>query len=321
MSNTTGRRFGKRFAHSVHVELHGSQGRRRLISTDVSRHGMFLAADPPPPASHAIFLTVHLPVGSFETMATVAHRTLGDQGAATGAGIKFFCMASLAKQRWDAFISRLEGEEISLTPRQETASDSASFLVQLDRPQEMVDFFQRHIESGHVVHVAPPVRKLGAEVRVVLVHPDSFDEFVFVATVVELDPETPLRMGIRFEEVSALQRDEFTHFVGVTPGGNAPESDEDLVLMPAARRKWTEYAFFSPKLRKGAAPGKAARSPQTAPATTAAAPAASPPPPPHEAGTDPDDFDIVVEEPLDQPGLELVDREQLFDFSWRNDQD
>jgi hypothetical protein len=302
--DTDGRRMAKRFVKRIDVELMGRDRSELLRTADVSRHGLFLSMEEPPPENHVVLLTVHIPGGPFETMATVARRS--DMKAKAGAGVKFYCLASDAKDKWDSFIATLEGKEFTLEPRPSTSADSVSFIVHLDSAEEIEAFFNRHVRPGRIVHVTPAVKKPGAEMLLVLVHPETLEEFVLPATVEEYDPEKPLRMGVRFAELNMERVKAFRRFLGIDKRGEKPveEPDADEAVarakMRSARRSgWNEYAFFSPRV---------------APDSTTDEPEA--------------DLEVVKGEPvelteediLQLPELELMDRKALFDFNWGKDE-
>lgn len=302
-SDSDGRRLGKRYKRGLDVELHTKAGGSLVRAVDVSRHGLFLAMPNPPPANHVVLLTVHLPDAPFETMALVARRTHKGAvaGVEEGAGVKLYCLASDAKARWDHFIAGLSGREVSLTPRATIPSSSASFLVQLETTAEIEEFFNRHVRQGHIVHVTPALKQLGAEVLLVLVHPDTKKEFVLRAAVAELYPDRPLRMGIRFVDVDMPKRMEFRRFLGITRDESEPAPQSELVSHP--RNRFTEYAFYSPKL-----PGRAPISDDETPSAVAAADEAS------------EELATIEGDLLELEELDDIAKGALFDFNWRNDE-
>lgn len=297
-SESDGRRLGKRYKRKLDVELHTKAGGALVRAVDVSRHGLFLAMPNPPKENHVVLLTVHLPDAPFETMAIVARRVL--DGDHEGAGVKLYCLASDAKARWDHFIESISGKDVSLKPRATTASSSASFLVQLESAVEIEQFFNRHVRQGQLVHVTPALKQLGAEVLLVLVHPDTQREFVVRAVVAELYPDRPMRMGIRFVDVDMAKRIEFRHFLGIDGRGQGPASEPVLVQQP--RRSFTEYAFYSPKV-----------------ALTAAAEEVTNPG--IVLGASIEELDSVEGELLELEELEHIDKNVLFDFHWENDEE
>lgn len=308
-SESDGRRLGKRFKRKLDVELH-IKGKSQLVrATDVSRHGLFLTMPDPPPENHVVLLTVHLPDAPFETMALVARRVL-EQGDHSGAGLKLYCLASDAKQRWDHFLESLSGAEYSISPRAapENSGSSASFLVQLGTVAEIEEFFRRHVRHDHVVHVTPALKELGAEVLLVLVHPETSKEFVLRAVVAELYPDRPMRMGIRFVDADMAKRAELRRFLGLDRAAKNTDAPEPQ-LVPQLRSRFTEYAFYSPKVLP------AATAPAEPLATTKTKSAAL-----VVVDTSAEELATVEGELLDLEELALVDKKALFDFNWWNEE-
>lgn len=292
----TERRQAARHHYDLEVDLHARDQRVRLHAVDVSRHGMFLATAAPPPLHHAVLLTVRLKGGPFETMATVVRRveaagTPGTPGAGHGVGVKLFCLGADAKTRWDRFVGTFEDEEL-LLPMRAAPPDAACFLVQPDDPRGLVEFFARNVGKNRTLYVSPALRRVGAEVHMVLVHPVSGEELALRATVVEWNPDHPLRMGVRFDPIPAGMRRAFQKFVGPMPPQIEPKKP---ILAPplvsAERPRWTEYAFYSPKLKTD------------------------------EIDPSPEELDVIEGQLLEHPGLEGVDKRELFDFAWVNEED
>ena len=272
------RRLAVRHAHEVDVELHSRKERSRLRAVDVSRHGLFVTMDKPAPLHHALLLTVMLRGGPFECMATVVRRVTDQNEGALGMGLKLFCLGAAAKDRWDRFVMSLEQPGL-LLPVREARSDGACFLVQHDTIAALHEFFAQNVIGAKTLYLSPAIRLIGAPVQVVLVHPLTQVEHTLEARVVEWNADHPLRMGIRFEHVD---RRAFQRFLG------APPATPNSPLVAAARPRWTEYAYYSPKVR---------RDQSTA------------------------ELDVVEGKLLEHPELELVDKKELFDFAWTNPED
>lgn len=298
------RRLAERYPQALDVEINLKSGGKLAKTVDVSRHGLFVRMSKPPPENHIVLLTVHLPNGPFETMATVAWRE--ERGKQQGAGVKLYCLASEAKERWDTFIQSVSGKEFSLTPRPSVAADSASFIVQLETADEIERFVNRHVRTRDIVHVTPALKKIGAEILCVLVHPETHKEFLVTAEVEELYDDKPHRMGVRFAPWDEAQKRRFRTFLGIDerskpPTPNEQEAEWQQEFVPSKRRTFTEYAFFSPKVKTPAEE-----------AAEAAAAAAAAEAPAEESA----ELEVVQGSSLDMPELELVDKSRLFDFNW-----
>jgi hypothetical protein len=236
MTRPPERRSSGRIPRRLWVDIQLKKDRRRVKALDISRHGLFLEMDEAPELGRIVLLKVHLPGGPFEAMATVAHRAGWTVETMPGAGMKLYCLATAAKQRWDRFVADAGGEAFHAQPR--ASAGAASFLVQLESRDALRAFFEKHVSKRQLVYVSPPIRKLGAEVLVVLVHPKTQEEFALRGVVEDLDPDRPLRMGVRFDEDGLIVRRRFDTFLA----SGAPDDD-------AGQREAegvTEYMIVSP---------------------------------------------------------------------------
>jgi hypothetical protein len=321
MSRGSDRRLAARHSQTLEVDLHTRKDRRRVHATDVSRHGLFLSCFEPPPLHHAVLLTVHLAGSPFETMATVVRRNDIDVRGQVGAGLKLFCLGADAKSRWDRYVASLEGVELKLPTR--PTHHAACFMVQLETPAALFDFFTTSVMGHKTLYVSPAVRQIGAEVLFVLVHPLSHDELELTAEVVEYNPDHPLRMGVRFKNVDRAARRQFKGFIGPVPGSDVLNTSE-IPLLPADRPSWTEYAFFSPHLRDRTGGvddptdilplrGRTVPSQEEIQLLDVEQPDA-----PLESLTT-GELDLIEGKLMELPELELVDKNELFDFSWTNE--
>ncbi len=281
----TERRDAARHPRELAVELHVRKGRRRVRTADVSRHGLSVVCDDPPPLAHALLLTVQLEGGAFDAMATVARHVDRRHDRLAGAGLRFFCLGAAARARWDDFISGIERPTLRARPRPDVGG--ACFLIQPRDAGALLEFYEKIVLARSTVFVTPSLRQLGALVRVVLVHPATTDEFTFEGEVVSWSPDDPLRMGVRMRPVDRAARAAFRSFLGPTTGGGSRSLPDGAPLIAAARDRVTEYAFVSPKLRRATAPAER--------------------------------LEVVEGTLIDLPELQLVDKSELFDFDWQND--
>jgi PilZ domain len=283
------KRRERRLPERLPCEVHIKSTRLAARVDDVSRHGLFVHMAEPPPLDHVVALTIHLPGGPLEVMATVKRRVrVGFDEE--GAGMLLFALSGSARARWETFVRGGEehGVPLAVSPPRLTSADAA-FLVQLDSTRAMLDFFDQKIVPLQLVYVTPPVRKLGARIDVILVHPDTDEEASFFATVTELSADRPERMGIRFDPIDRARRQAFLAMLGPLshPDGRPMIGAQ---LRTTGSERVTQYAFISPKLR-----GKSL--------------------------DDQEPIDVVegtpIEEPVQTPPeLELVDKRELFDFQW-----
>ncbi|MBI1945209.1 MAG: PilZ domain-containing protein [Deltaproteobacteria bacterium] len=279
------RRDAARHARELEVELHVRKERRRVRTGDVSRHGLLILCDDPPPVSHAVLLSVRLGGGTFDAMATVARHVERRHDQLGGAGLRFFCLGAAARKRWDEFIGTVERPTLRARPR--PGVSGACFLIQPSDAAALLEFYEKIVLARSVVFVTPALRQVGAPVRIVLVHPVTHEELAFDGEVASWSADDPLRMGVRMRTVDKEARAAFRAFLGPTAGVGSVSMPEGAPLIPTARDRVTEYAFVSPKLRK-------------------------------ERGVA-EPLDVVEGKLLDLPELQLVDKSELFDFDWQND--
>ena len=317
------RRGGARHPHTLDVELHLKDQRIPLRATDISRHGMFLASKLLfPPRHRAVLMMVQLKSGPFETMASIVRRVEEpSQGPVLGIGLKIYCLGANARQRWDSFVRALESEPLDLRAevKTRTSNAAASFLVQPDDPAGLLEFFVQNVVTPRTLYVSPAVRKVGAQIEFVLVHPFTHDESVHLGHVVEWNADHPHRMGVQIAQPDADVRKAFRKFLGPVRGasvitGMPSASSEGMpVGAQAEKARWTEYAFHSPKLHPTGPPTNAqARSDGdgTDEILLVDEVVASLPPQP------PEELAIIEGELLQHPELEYVDKRALFDFNW-----
>lgn len=215
------RRYEARLPVSV------TRGRSRVLGTsrDVSRHGLFVQPESPLPERMLLRFTIDLPDGPMDATGFVVNLRKD------GCGIQFFALGSSAKARWDAFVAsaatgrRFEPAQ-ELTPRE----DVANFLVRLDDPKKLREFFERKIKSGEVFINTPLTRPPGAKVALILIHPDSEREFMVQGSVT---PSTDAHRGmtLRLDPVTPKMEARFADFVFT----GQPSETMDLMTSPA----WT----------------------------------------------------------------------------------
>ena len=103
------RRF-PRFPVTLQVELKDKGRVQELVTSDASRHGVFLRIDSPRPVRQLVQLTFQLPEGdTIDVMGMVARSMpaaeAGPQGP--GMGVDFFAMSKGARDVWEGFVRTL----------------------------------------------------------------------------------------------------------------------------------------------------------------------------------------------------------------------
>lgn len=206
------------------VEITQAHGVQRVECVDVSRHGIFILTDEPPPARFLLRLIVHLPDGALGANAFVSRRVT--EGL-PGAGLQFFAMSSHAKRRWDAFVARLSdkqrrGKLTEPEPAVPTATpilppspedEVASFMVKLESVERLKQFFERAAWTRSLYLVTPLVRPIGSPVVVLLIHPITGEEVALTGVVSRVSTDAPLGIEIQLDEITAENRAAFAAYL------------------------------------------------------------------------------------------------------------
>lgn len=305
------RRLDEHLDCDVHIKGHLVPAR----ITNVSRRGLFILFRNPPPVGNVITLTVHLPGGTMDVMATVQRHAVSTGFADEGAGLLLFALGGHARQRWESFVRAGEEPGLTLHPTTPPAGVQhidAAFLIQLESPAAMLSFFDRVIAPLQTVYATPSFRRMGARVSVSLVHPHSEEHETFTATVVEFSVDRPERMGLRFDPIDRARRQAFLASLGPIAAPNG----RPLLEAPSGVERVTEYAFISPRLAARPPMPSSSSSPPTSTVSSPPSPSSvlAPPRPAEE------DLAVVtgqlVDEPAPPPELDHVERRALFDFNW-----
>lgn len=207
------------------VEVIEGQRSRTVQTVDVSRHGLFLATDNPPRERYLVQLSIKLPTGTLPATAFVS-RTVGPGGKRpAGVGVQFFALSAASKERWDTFVYDLAG----LTPpKQRTrdlarrAPDGATFLIKLKNEDRLQEFYERNVTTNGLYMATPVIKETGAEIALVVIHPDSEQEFILTGRVARVCTEAPKGMDIKLS-CSDEEKAAFLEFVTTGLGPQAPD--------------------------------------------------------------------------------------------------
>ncbi|MBK8013413.1 MAG: PilZ domain-containing protein [Deltaproteobacteria bacterium] len=213
-------RRSPRYRCGLVVDLTEGRARRRLISVDVSRHGLFLSTETPPRERFLVRLTVHLPDGPMSGTAFVSRSVGTDAGGLLGAGFQFFALSMQSKQRWDSFIHQIAGRgTVSLPVAHIGPPDRATFIIKLKDMARLLEFYEKNFTAGGLYIATPVLKETGAEVGLVIVHPDSEQEFMLVGRVERVCDEKPKGMEVCLQPLLPDERRQFRDFIktGVSP--------------------------------------------------------------------------------------------------------
>lgn len=217
------------------VDVHTKNGSRALQSVNISRHGLFLASDEPLRERHVVQLSIQLPEQApVEATAWVSRSVAPGNGATAGAGIQLFTLSADAKNRWDRFFFDLRESQLSgptpaaqapQTPSfPDVAEDAASFVVKFKSIDRLHEFDDNSLDVGGTFLVTPVLRPIGTEVQMIMVHPETDEEFVLTGQIVRLNEATPKGIEIKFHDDTNRRRNAFRRFVET--GHHLPDSPD-----------------------------------------------------------------------------------------------
>jgi hypothetical protein len=117
------RRTARRVSYNLLVKQHGRIP-RTLTTIDVSRRGLLVVTNDPPPLNHAVRLTLELPNGALPAMASVVRyvTTPDPDKKVVAMGLRLFGLSGELRARWDQFILSASNYEKVMGSR-----DTASF--------------------------------------------------------------------------------------------------------------------------------------------------------------------------------------------------
>lgn len=170
------------------------QGTAQLLTADVSLKGAFVITDSPWPERELVHLCFQLPDGEdpVELLGMVTRSVDHGEDGRPGMGIDFFALSSEARERWDSFVLGLpdaegEGEgPVDAPTRRSHRRHFSRFLVRLRDKQRLREFYTRDISGGGMFLRTPTPAQVSPSVELVLVHPQSGEEFALTGRVVRL---------------------------------------------------------------------------------------------------------------------------------------
>ena len=230
------RRRSDRYETSLVVDLLERRGPVRALAVDVGRHGLFVRTQEPPAERILLKVLIHLEDGPIEVLASVMRRVLPGSPAAArlgpGAGLQFFALGPEARSRWERFVAGLRGEVQLPREQRRQIRYSASFLVKVRDLAALRELFTRDISEGGMFLPTPLLQPVGTEVSLLVVHPDSDQEFELVGAVARIQHGSPRGLGIRLNHLSDEQRVAFRRFVesGLSALRGAPRNDAPVEI-------------------------------------------------------------------------------------------
>jgi len=128
--------------------------------------------------------------------------------------------ASIPEGREDEIPPPLSPDDHAAAPsaptRRRAPRYAASFLVRLKDKTRLKKFYTKDISTGGMFLKTPLLKKVGDEVEVILVHPETDQEFQLAGTVVRVVAtvsEASQGMGIKFHELDEEQQQALIEFI------------------------------------------------------------------------------------------------------------
>ncbi|MFH1261948.1 MAG: PilZ domain-containing protein [Pseudomonadota bacterium] len=130
-------------------------------------------------------------------------------------GIHFIDFPSLEKERWLAYIARMEavaaeqGENTSpegMIERRTSIRSPSALMVRFRGSERLEEFITKNVSAGGLFLATTHARAIGEQLRVVIIHPVTDQTYEFHAEVVRVDgaesPTDLMGIALRFIDVS-----------------------------------------------------------------------------------------------------------------------
>lgn len=197
VGGTVEQRRSERRECQLQVEVVDGQRRLSTRSINVSRHGLLLAVDAPLEERFLVQLVLQLPDGPLSATGFVVRRTAPGARPA-GVGLQFFALSAASKQRWDHFVYGLTGAHTPSPDLGGQAPEQATFLIKLRDHGRLAEFVERNVTRGALYMATPVIKPEGTGIALVLVHPESEEEYLISGEVARVCREPPKGMEVRF---------------------------------------------------------------------------------------------------------------------------
>lgn len=230
------RRFS-RYPIAIPVQTKEKGEYLELETRNISRNGAFLRTDNPKAERMLIQLTFQTQEKtSIKVMATVTRSISAEAGPENcGMGIEFFSLSYEAKEAWEHFIDGLLPPASYSSPqaqpssslmyclskeqacvRRKTVRHIACFIVRMKSQKRLCEFYTRDISAGGMFLKSPIVKDKGQEVELIILHPETEDEFRISSTVIDSLTNVPIKkrgMRLQFSEMDDEKLLAFREFI------------------------------------------------------------------------------------------------------------
>lgn len=244
MAIEKGRRHG-RVALQVHAVLIVGRREFAVVTEDVSRGGVRLRTDSPPPERRLVQFRLLFP-GDIAptTLAGVTVRAVPPGGDRTpGVGVQLYGNAPELTAKWEHFVATVSpssaaGEApllataVTVSPepiRRRFERVRAVLEVHTRSAEDLLPFASRDASRGGMFLVADQLREVGEELGIEIVHPTSGERFEVRCVVrrVVREHAMGMGMGVEFLDLDSARRDELWEFIS----GGLEEIDDSAIVM------------------------------------------------------------------------------------------
>lgn len=227
MQPEAGRRF-QRYPITTPVKLHFGRKVIDVVTEDVSRSGMRLCTDAPPPEKVVVRVSVPLPPDGvpITLVGITAHVSPPGGNKVPGLGVLFYGNAKETLEKWGRYIDRLRlsqgtppGSIPMAAPYQEPIRRrfervEAVMQVRCRSLQDLEVVASRDVSRGGMFLITENPCAIGQDLGLEVVHPDTGALFPLAAVVRRVVKEGGvIGMGVEFLHLSESHRSEFWEFV------------------------------------------------------------------------------------------------------------
>ena len=225
------RRESKRFDYEMPAVFRSGQREVGGLVASVGHHGIFLKTGHPRLKGELIQIRIQVPTHpgtgpdkrAIKVMAVVAWSLPPEMaitsGRAPGMGMKFFMMSAEDKALWDTlyiWLQRTRQSEQKGRPIPAMATGPVKFLVRPRDLGQMRRFQTRSLAKGQYFLRTHLLKKPGTRLQVILIHPQTKDEFPLTARVVNVRSDCPLPVrGMKLQWLGIHRNilEDYQHFM------------------------------------------------------------------------------------------------------------
>ncbi|MFH1018134.1 MAG: PilZ domain-containing protein [Pseudomonadota bacterium] len=214
----TNRRHNDRISAKIRAQIVGRQT-VETSTVNVSRNGVFLKDTAQRPVNGVVRIRLYLPPE--QAVVNILGRVAwsGKKSGFDGVGVQFLNLDTDARKKWIEFVAHVENldasnhsirtDEPSREPsppveaeRRATPRTLASFMVRFSSKNRLEHFMTNNLSQGGMFLRTPVLRQVGERVQVVIIHPDTEEDFEIDAEVAHVNEQTteqaPKGMGLKF---------------------------------------------------------------------------------------------------------------------------